>query len=106
MRIDNQPSPISTTPDRREVKGVTSVHAVKPVSVDARELPDVLYHRETERQVPKYVGVEKRGYREERRKLCRRVGKQAVLIELRSGVDRRRVEQRAGDVHIHIDAQA
>jgi hypothetical protein len=106
MRIDSQPSPIIATPERHEVKGVTSVHVVKPVSVDGREVPDVIYHRETERQAPKYEGAEKRGHGEERRKLTRRVSKQAVLIELRSGVDRRRVDQRDGDVRIHIDELA
>lgn len=106
MRIDSQPSPIIATPERHEVKGVTAVHAVKPVSVGAREVPDVIYHRETEQQSPEYGRAEKRGYSEDRRKLTRRVSKQAVLIELRSGVDRRRVDQRDGDVRIHIDELA
>jgi hypothetical protein len=43
---------------------------------------------------------------EERRKLCRRVTHQAVLIELRSGIDRRRHDLREGAVADHIDETA
>jgi hypothetical protein len=42
---------------------------------------------------------------EERRKACRRIHHQKVLIELRSGLDRRRHNLLAGGVVDHIDEE-
>lgn len=104
MRIDNQPPPINTVRERREVKGLTAVYVVKPVVEEAHPQQQSPSRHEAERDPPRQI--EQRGYEVDRRKICRRVSKQAVLIELRSGRDRRRVDQREGDVRIHIDAQA
>lgn len=104
MRIDNQPPPISASKERRVVQGLTAVYGVKPVTVEEK-LPQ---HEARRHDVftPIPPPVEQRGYVQDRRKLCRRVSKQAVLIELRSGVDRRKAEQRDGDMRIHIDERA
>ena len=104
MRIDSQLPPIITVKDRREVKGLTAVFAIKPVAEEERAPQETETHHDVEHTPP--YQTEQRGYEVDRRKICRRVSKQAVLIELRSGVDRRRVDQRDGDVRIHIDAQA
>lgn len=104
MRIDSQPPPIIAVKERREVKGPTAVFAIKPVAEEERSHQEAGKHRDTQGTSP--YQTEQRGYVVDRRKLCRRVSKQAVLIELRSGVDRRRVDQRDGDERIHIDAQA
>jgi len=49
---------------------------------------------------------EQRLFSEDRRKVCRRVKHQAVIIELRSGIDRRRHNLRGSDQHDHIDEEA
>lgn len=104
MRIDNPPPLVSPVKDRREVRGLTSVPAVKAVGEEGQARQQAAARQETERTSP--PPAEQRGVVLDRRKVCRRVRKQAVLIELRSGVDRRKVDQRDGDVRIHIDAQA
>jgi hypothetical protein len=43
---------------------------------------------------------------EDRRKACRRLAHQHVLIELRSGIDRRHHTLLVGDVAEHIDIEA
>jgi hypothetical protein len=43
---------------------------------------------------------------EDRRKACRRLSQQPVLVELRSGVERRRHNLRADDLVDHIDETA
>jgi len=104
MRIDNQPPPINTVKERREVQGLTAVYVVKPVVEQSYSQQQSEPRHAAEQTSPRQI--EQRGYEVDRRKLCRRVSKQAVLIELRSGVDRRKLDQRDGDVRIHIDAQA
>jgi hypothetical protein len=104
MRIDNQPPPISTRKERRVVQGPSAVYGVKPVTVEEKLPADESQRRDVP-AVPSST-VEHRSDAQDRRRLCRRVSKQAVLIELRSGVDRRKHDQRDGDVRIHIDAQA
>jgi hypothetical protein len=51
-------------------------------------------------------GMTQRESIEERRKTCRRIHQQKVLIELRTGVDRRHHNLRAGDMVEHIDETA
>lgn len=104
MRIDNQPRPVSPGKERRVVQGLTAVYGVKPVTVEAPPPGDAAQRRDVPVAPP--PPVEQRAHAPDRRKLCRRVSKQAVLIELRSGVDRRKADQHAGDVRTHIDEQA
>jgi len=86
---------------------VTAIHAVKPVVVNAYEVHDVVLHRQHQpptHEIPR--SPEQRVEGEERRKICRRVKQQAVLIEFRSGIDRRRQNLRGTDLHDHIDEEA
>ncbi len=93
--------------NNRLVSGLTSVQAVKPVHpreqrVTQIEVPQVAHTalHETESEI-------KRNPTEvERRKECRRIHQQHVLIELRSGIDRRHHNLRNGDVVEHIDETA
>ena len=83
---------------------MTAVYVVKPVAEGDRAQQDRKPHHDAARAPPRLY--EQRGSIPDRRKMCRRVGKQVVLIERRSGVDRRKVVQRDGDVRTHIDEQA
>lgn len=95
MRVDSQPAPISNTTERREVKGVSAVHALKPIEPYA--VHDVALRKQAPHAV--YQQPEQSNRAEDRRKTVRRTKKQAVLIELRALVDRRHQ-------HEHIDEEA
>ncbi len=104
------PSIPSTTasPTTRQVKGLSAAQAVKPVF--PREQP-VLPHVEPRAvQREPMRPVEQQEHRivpfEDRRKACRRVSHMPVLVELRSGIDRRRHNLREGDITEHIDESA
>lgn len=99
MRIDSNPPVVNTTLERREVKGVTAVHAVKPIAIDAYTVQAVAARTHHESEQTRSGGTEPAGYVEERRKMIRRVTKRTVLIELRTGVERRKQLE-------HIDEQA
>lgn len=106
MRIDSKPPPIVPMPERREIKGVSAVHAVKPIAIDAYQVQNAALHGQHEPPVRENPQLpEHRNDGEDRRKMCRRVKKQAVLMELRTGVDRRRRNLRDTDTREHIDEQ-
>jgi hypothetical protein len=97
----------STTSNRfaPQVTSLSAVYAVKPVhprdqpieNIDRQAaLPPELHQVEQHRD---QVAVD-------RRKACRRFKHQPVLIELRSGIDRRYHNVREGDVVEHIDIEA
>lgn len=97
-------SPTMTSPNTRQVTGLSATHAVKPVHPHEQIVPVIEHHavhreaaQPAEQQLRRDVNAE------ERRKVCRRVNHQPVLVEFRSGVDRRRHNLRAGDVVEHID---
>jgi hypothetical protein len=104
------PSIPSTTasPTTRQVKGLSAAQAVKPVFPREQPvLPNIEPHaaqrepmQPAERQEHRAVPFE------DRRKACRRVSHLPVLIELRSGIDRRRHSLREGDITEHIDETA
>ena len=104
------PSIQSTTasPTNRQVNRPSAAQAVKPIF--PREQP-VLPHVEPHaaHQEPAHP-VEPQQHRrlafEDRRKACRRVSHLPVLVELRSGIDRRRHNLREGDITEHIDESA
>jgi len=97
MRVDSQPAPISNTTERREVKGVSAVHALKPIEPYAAH--DVALHKQGQPAHAVYQQPLQSNRAEDRRKTVRRTKKQAVLIELRALVDRRHQ-------HEHIDEEA
>lgn len=105
MRYVSSIPPVSTSSGTRQVRALSSVHAVKPVhtreqvipyipAIKAHQEPTVLLDEILKKRVATF---------EDRRKLCRRVTHQTVLIELRSGIDRRRHNLREGAVADHID---
>ncbi|MDX8399543.1 MAG: hypothetical protein R8K20_04780 [Gallionellaceae bacterium] len=102
MRYVNSISPAPKSPNTLQVMGLSAAHSLAPVHPHTK--PPYEEHHENEHrigaQAPPNVPVE------DRRKACRRVSHQAVLIELRSGVDRRHHNLREGDVADHIDIEA
>jgi hypothetical protein len=90
------------------VRALSSVQAVKPVHTPEQVIPYIAvitaHQGATLPQVDSYP--KKDVPAEDRRKLCRRVSHQAVLIELRSGIDRRRHNLREGVIAEHIDETA
>jgi hypothetical protein len=104
MRFVPSIPPVTTSPNTRQVRGLTPVQAVKPVNSgeqvatsleqQARKQEPALPARQQYRRVEPF---------EDRRKACRRVNYQGVLSELRSGPDRRRHNLRLSDLLEHID---
>lgn len=89
--------PATTSPATRPVKELTGVEVVKPVH--PREPESARLKHEVESAPYPQKGLPD----EERRKACRRIHNQKVLIELRSGLDRRRHNLLAGGIADHID---
>jgi hypothetical protein len=107
MRYVSSIPPMPSSPDTRLVVGLTAINVVRPVRARDPELPqagqNTLRHDEihsTNQQGQDNVPFE------ERRKLCRRVSHQHVLVELRSGVDRRKHNLRGEGPAEHIDEEA
>ncbi|MFZ2162864.1 MAG: hypothetical protein WAW02_11660 [Sideroxyarcus sp.] len=104
MRFVSSLPPVPTSPNTRQVRGLTPVQAVKPANSgeqvatnleqQARKQEPALPARQQYRRVDSF---------EDRRKACRRVSYQGVLAELRSGPDRRRHHLRLSDLIEHID---
>lgn len=102
MRYVTSIPPATTSPNTRHVMGLSAAQAVKPVRPHERPTPYVEHQEDAYRvkhQPSPLVPIE------DRRKACRRVSHQAVLIELRSGIDRRHHNLREGDVAEHIDIE-
>lgn len=106
--------PIDTPPvmiarDELRVRALTGVKAVKPVQ--PRTLVPLVTqpHGAAHEYVAAAGQPEKRhvvALHGERRVYCRRVQHLPVLLELRSGLDRRRHNQREGEVQEHVDIEA
>jgi hypothetical protein len=99
--------PVSGVENRREV---SALFAVKPVKrVQPRTLPPLVIQPHATHQEAAAEPVRKDERREpvqeSRRKYCRRVSHQPMLEELRSGLERRRHQQRGSDGTEHIDEQ-
>jgi hypothetical protein len=107
MRFVPSLPPVTKAPDNRPVRGTSAAHAVKPVY--PREQP-VQYvapntaHQEALRPVEPQLHRELPA--EDRRKTCRRTQHLPVLVELRSGVERRRhnLFESGADEHVDIEA--
>lgn len=103
MRYVSSIPPVSTSSNARQVRALSAVHGVKPVHVPERVVPYVELSTLHQGSVPIVEQQKKREIPlEDRRKVCRRVSHQAVLVELRSGIDRRRHNLRDGATE-HID---
>jgi len=99
MRFTPTILPATATPTTRAVKGLTDIHAVKSVHARDPESQSVEPHPEVQGEHPNIPLVD-------RRKACRRIHNQKVLIELRSGLDRRRHNLMEGGTADHIDEEA
>jgi hypothetical protein len=109
MRYVSSIPAVSTSARTRQVHALSSVQAIKPVHTPEQVIPYasvITAHQGS--TVPLLDDVYKRRDIpvEDRRKLCRRANHQAVLIELRSGIDRRHHNLREGAVVDHIDETA
>ena len=110
MRYVSSIPVVTVSPNTRQVTALSAIQAVKTVHAPLMPLTNIelnLEHRSV--MIPV---VEQQQHRDnpvrdnpvkDRRKFCRRVKHQAVLVELRSGIDRRRHNLRDGDVVEHID---
>ena len=104
MRYVSSLPPATTTPNTRRPQGLTRIHAVKPVPADEQAVPTVQQQAPRQEPVPAVRQQYQRATPfEDRRKTCRRVSHQPVLVDLRSGPDRRRRNLRADDLIDHID---
>lgn len=101
------PPPVTSARPELRVEALVGIKPVRPVEARTRPPPTVQPHVrhehdasvEEERRHDPHVDGERRTY-------CRRTEHLPVLLELRSGVERRRHNQRAGDIAEHIDVKA
>ena len=104
MRYVSSIPPPPKSPNTRQVGGLTAVRSVKAVQLLEQTVPNV--EQQTVQQEAARLAEKQRrseGQFVDRRKVCRRVTQLPVLVELRSGVERRRRSQREGDPVDHID---
>lgn len=107
--VPSLPPLVTGTGTRPDVAALAGIRRVNPVR--ARTSPPLIVQQhvrhETDRQD---AANEERRHdphpQGERRTYCRRTEHHPVLIELRSGRERRRHNQRAVDVAEHIDVEA
>jgi hypothetical protein len=101
MRFAPSIAPMKTNTEPRQVKGLSAAYGVKRIHT---EEPAVLASSAQQEEshallpsLPQFSNFE------DRRKVCRRVNHLPVLIELRSGVERRRRNLLDGDATEHVD---
>jgi hypothetical protein len=107
--VPSLPPPTLTGIGTREVRGVMRTRPIRPTRI--RDHPEVVVDLgEMHEPLPEAVPVPAVEHRtihpEERRVVCRRVSHQPVLLDLRSGIDRRRHNLRGTDLTEHIDEEA
>lgn len=96
----------------REVKGVSAVRPLKSALVRRHPVAQIEQYKRYDRfQQPHPAGEQDDPGRrvvfpEERRKVNLRISKQKMLVELRSGRNRRRRNQRGNDMVTRIDEKA
>lgn len=101
--------PVTAPETGPEVKALAGVKRAKPVQ--ARTLPPLVVQPHARYEAPpEAAGNEEKRHDPhvygERRTYCRRIEHLPILVELRSGIDRRRHNQRAGDIAEHVDVKA
>ncbi|MDZ4203134.1 MAG: hypothetical protein U1C96_13425 [Gallionella sp.] len=104
MRFVSSIPPVAGFIEGREVKRISRIRAVTPVA--SGELSALVVEHPHQAYVAPVKREDRRYVMEERRKACRRVSHQPVLVELRSGIDRRHHNLREGDIVDHIDEEA
>lgn len=86
------------------VKGLSAIYAVKPIQDRGQVAPASERSQDKPEGNASLVSKERRDIAiVERRKICRRTRQQKVLIELRSGLDRRRHDLFGTGPAGHID---
>ena len=100
------PAPQPVEGNALEVKALAGIKPSRPVQ--ERSLPPLIVQpRATREAEADTVEQQERRYEPhihgERRTYCRRIEHLPVLIELRSGIERRKHNQREGDIVEHID---
>lgn len=106
--VPSLPPPTLTGLGTREVRGVTRTRPIRPTRVRSHpeEYVDLGPVREPHPEAPPVPPVEHRVvHPEERRIACRRVAHRPVLLDLRSGPDRRHHKLRSSDPTEHIDEE-
>ena len=104
MRYVTSLPPVTKGPSTRQVGGLTRVFAVKPIRTGEQAVPNV--GNQAAKQEHETATGQQHQRAEpfaDRRKTCRRVSYQPVLVDLRSGPDRRRHNLRLSDLIDHID---
>lgn len=103
MRFSDNLPPLTPAPTGKRVQELLAVHAVNPVRAREHAADQTGSAQETQASrggaVHEYQGTE-------RRLACRRIRQQMVLIELRSGRDRRQHNLLQGGIADHIDEEA
>ena len=104
--VPSLPPPITVAKEGLELKALARVKPAKPVQ--ARTLPPLVVQRHARSEAPRdHTGQQERRHdaqvHGERRTYCRRIEHLPILVELRSGIDRRRQKQRGGDLTEHVD---
>ncbi len=102
------PAPQPVEGNALEVKALAAIKPSRPVQ--ERTLPPLVVQPHAQREGEADIVVQpERRYEAhihgERRSYCRRIEHLPILIELRSGVERRRHNQREGDIVEHIDVE-
>jgi hypothetical protein len=108
MRYVSEVKPSATGAKSSLVPGLSAVHAVKPIHSREQTVFQVtaLHLGQHKEAVEADKGGVARLPLEDRRRACRRIHNQKVLIELRSGVDRRHHNLLGDHAVEHIDEQA
>jgi hypothetical protein len=107
MRYVSDVKPVVTGPNSSLVPGLSSVHAVKPIHTREQTVFQVtaLHGKHKEAGEAEQERVTRLPL-EDRRKACRRIHTQKVLIELRAGMDRRHHDLLGNHAAEHIDEKA
>jgi hypothetical protein len=107
MRYVSEIKPVATGAKSSLVPSLSSVHAVKAIHSREQTVFQVAAlhgkHKEVVEADQEHVT---RLPLEDRRKACRRIHNQKVLIELRSGVDRRHHDLLGDHATEHVDEKA
>ncbi|MDD5384474.1 MAG: hypothetical protein PHG89_06305 [Gallionella sp.] len=106
--MSSLPPPVIAPETGPEVKALAGVQRAKPVQVRTLPLLVVQPHARHEAPPEAAENEEKRHdshVHGERRIYCRRIEHLPILVELRSGINRRRHNQRASDITEHIDVK-
>jgi hypothetical protein len=103
--VPSLPPVTAVTKDELEMEALAAVKAAKPVQ--PRTLPPLVVQPHARHQASPDIAGQQKPYdvrvHGERRIYCRRIEHLPILVDLRSGFDRRRHNQRGDDMTEHVD---